>query len=90
MKTMQKYKIDRNRLHKLIEKAGLRPTEFSESAGYNRSWLTKQIHDGEISRPAMVALEAAGIRYEEYMLLSPERGGGRLYSLSRLQRSPQG
>lgn len=73
--SQKKYPIDKDRIQQAIKKAGKRAADISENAGYCREWITKQISLGELTKPAKIALEAAGILYADCAPL-PENGGG--------------
>lgn len=70
MTAQEKFTIDKTRLRNAIKKHGLTAKEISLGAGYCSSWITKQIRDGVLTKPAKVALERVGISYEDYAPLA--------------------
>lgn len=70
MTAQEKFAIDKARLHNAIRKSGLTASDISVGAGYCSSWITKQIRDGVLTKPAKVALERVGISYEDYAPLA--------------------
>ena len=66
MSSLAKWPIDRNKLTKELSKRGFHSYhDFALFNGYQRNWLNNQLLKGVINRPTLVALEKAGISYED-------------------------